>query len=426
MKKVLIISNIWPYQPGNFRVPGLTKWLPEFDWEPMVLTTPLPVGVNLGYRVIEVPYKNQLEIFTKTIGFDPEKGIRRQLVDKLGIKEKKSFLDFIFFRLREILYYPDSNQGWIKPAIKIACQFIDHQKFDAMISISPLVTSHIIASKVKEKYWFPWIADFPHLWSQDIGYPYSEFRRRFDRRLELKTMSNTNILVSVSEPLSSKLRYLHKNKEIHTITHGFDPGILNNPPGPPLTQKFSITFTGSWHKDFREPSMFFAALRNLILKKEINAEDIEVRFFGMKEIWIETEIEKYGLKNIVHQYGQVNLVESQARQRESHLLFQPKWNDPEEKGMMSSKIFEYLAACRPILATGLFKDVVDDVLEKTNAGVCAFSVEDTERILLSFYTEFKNTGEISYTGDIKCILKYSHKEMAGRFALLLNKSVASN
>jgi hypothetical protein len=54
MKKVLILGCIWPYhqKAGVPEVPCLAKYLPEFGWEPIVLTMPLPGNPNLKYRVI--------------------------------------------------------------------------------------------------------------------------------------------------------------------------------------------------------------------------------------------------------------------------------------------------------------------------------------------------------------------------------------
>jgi undecaprenyl pyrophosphate phosphatase UppP len=58
----------------------------------------------------------------------------------------------------------------------------------------------------------------------------------------------------------------------------------------------------------------------------------------------------------------------------AHLVLVPyflKWEDPQERGVYSGKVFEYLAAKRPILATGGTDDVITELLNETNAGIDA-------------------------------------------------------
>jgi hypothetical protein len=425
MMRVLIIGNIWPYTRGNFRVSGLAKYISEFDWEPTVLTMPLPPDISLPYRIVQVQYKDWLQTLVKRLSFKDGTSVKKQIANKLNVTSRNSFLDFLFKRLSEILTYPDDIKGWEQQATKKAFQLLDKEHFDAIISTSPPISSHLLAHKIKGKYRIPWVADFPHLWSQNNGYPYGDLRHWFDQRLELKTLSNTDTLVAVSNPMTEKLRGLNENKPVHTITHGFAPETLNL-NGAQLTVKFTLTFTGSWHPTLREPSLLLVALSNLIKNAEINPDEVEIRFYGDEEIWLETYIDNSGLSRTVKQYGRVSHLESIAHQRESQVLFQPKWNDPHESGVMSMKIFEYLSALRPILAVGKYKDVVDDVLSDTNAGICVSSQKSIEEALRNYYYEFKATGQVSYHGNIKNIEKYSQRCMAGKFAQLLNNIQASS
>lgn len=420
MKKVLIIGGIWPYHTHTgARVPGLAKYISEFGWEPIVLTMPLPGNQNLEYRVIEVPYHDRLNSLLKLLGFDTSKSIQNQVSQKIGVTSKKSFVDFVFLRLREIIDYPDLNISWKSPAIKAGGELLQKENIRGIISASPPLMGNLIARELKERYKIPWLADFPHLWSQNNSYKYSSMRRMFDTRLELKTLSQVDVLTTTSKPLAKKLRALHKGKPIHVITHGYDPDAVNTVPEK-VTDKFTITYTGGWHPIFREPSKLFSALQKLISRGVMKPENIEVRFYGAEENWIDREVEKYGLSGIIKQYGRVPMEVAQAKQRESQLLFNPKWDDPRDPGIHSMKIFEYLAARRPILATGKYKDVVDDLLDETSAGICASSVEDVERALEKAYQEYKLKGEIAWHGDESKINNYSHREMARKFSEILD------
>jgi len=107
-------------------------------------------------------------------------------------------------------------------------------------------------------------------------------------------------------------------------------------------------------------------------------------------------------------------------QRESQLLLLLKWNDTQQRVIYPAKIFEYLAARRPVIAVGGFPDVVDRLLDETKAGVSGQTVEDIKSILLRLYREYRSTGAVSYSGDEAETGKYSHREMAKKFAAILD------
>jgi hypothetical protein len=48
-------------------------------------------------------------------------------------------------------------------------------------------------------------------------------------------------------------------------------------------------------------------------------------------------------------------------------------------------------------------------------------VKDIKEFIKRFYLEYKKNGNVSYTGDIEKINKYSHREMARQFADIMNE-----
>jgi glycosyltransferase involved in cell wall biosynthesis len=244
-----------------------------------------------------------------------------------------------------------------------------------------------------------------------------------DKRLELKTLLPADALVTVSPLWAEELRALHKREEVYTITNGFDPdkmskGQIN------LTSKFTITYTGNIYTEKQDTSKLFAALRDLISDGTIDSKDVEVTFYGPKYEWLASEIEEYGLSNIVKQYGMIPQQSVLEKQRQSQVLLLLNWEDEDEKGVYPLKVFEYLAVQRPILATGgAGEDVIKELLDETKAGVYAKDVEDTKDILGELYLEYKSKGEISSKGNIEKINKYSYREMAKKFAEVLELSI---
>lgn len=434
MKKVLIIANLFHASP---RIPGIIRYLSDFGWEPIVLTAPInddpkkslnfPKGFREKIRVIEVPYKGDIFTFWRKLflffGFKKEKSVLEQVKIKIGIKSHKSVIDYIFKIYAAVFAYPDAEKKWKKPVLKTANQILKKEKFDAIISSSSPVTTHIIARDLKKIYKLPWVADLRDLWTQNHNYPYPILRKIIEKKLEIKTLSSANILTTVSDPLSENLRNLHKKKCIYTITNGFDPKKINNPPQK-IINKFIITYTGQIYPGKQDPLKILYALKDLIKEKKIQSEDIEVRFYGPENYWLEKEIESQNLSNIVRQYGKIFPEEAIKKQRESQLLLLLNWENKNQKGVYTGKIFEYLAARRSILAIGGFhSDVIEDLLNQTKTGVFVPNKKDIKKALINFYSEYKRKGSVDYKGDLSQVEKYTYRNIAKKFANILDKLI---
>jgi glycosyltransferase involved in cell wall biosynthesis len=434
MKKVLIIANLFHASP---RIPGIAQYLSEFGWQPTILTVPIekdprnrlgfPAGFQEKIRIIETPYQGDVFWFWrklfKLLGFNLSKSILNQAKEKIGITSQKSFIDHIFNFYMTLVAYPDEEKGWKRPALRVANKLLGKEKFDAIISSSSPVTAHIIAKKIKEKYNILWLADLRDLWTQNHDYSYPFIRKVIERRLEKKTLSSADALLTVSQPLVETLKKLHTGKKVFSITNGFYPEELNSPPKP-LKNKFAITYAGTVYTGKQDPKDFFIAFKKLIDEKIINSKDVDVRFYSGILPWLDKEIEDYNLNEMVKVYEKTPKNEIIERQNESQILLLIYWGDRTEKGWQSLKIFGYLAAQRPILViNGYGGDVIEKTINETKSGVYCKNVRDIKEALKKFYFDYKNNGRVSYGGDIEKIKKYSYYEKAKEFSQVLEKTM---
>ena len=422
MKKVLLIGYPFPLRRGGSpRLLGLAKYLPEFGWQPIILTAPLSEKSDNRYNIVETGYREAAGFWRKLFRLNPEKDLRKQIKSRFGINAKKSFLDSLLTLVGDCINYPDSDKGWKPFAIKTGKDILDREDISAIISTSAPVTGHIIARELKSRHNIPWVADLRDLWTQNHNYSYSRLRKMIDKRLELKTLGAADALVTVSQPWADKLGTLHKGRPIYSITNGFDPNLINIPPIP-LTTRFTISYTGTIYPHYQDPALLFSALKELISQHNIDPERFEVRFFGSREEWLEKEAVEYGLAKIVRQYGQVTRDESLQRQRESQILMLLNWDDPAENGTIPGKIFEYMAALRPVIAIGgSQEDVIQKILTETKIGSRVSSIADAKEWLHQKYSEYTTTGVVSQAGNQRAIEKYSQRQMAGKFANILNQ-----
>lgn len=423
MKKVLIISYLFPPDSsiGSQRPYGLSKYLPEYGWEPIILTVRREGGGCNGIRVIETDYDDIIKNLKSKIGLSNHKSLHEQLnipitkdFDYPGIKSK--LIKFC----KEIYAMPDEKIGWYKYAVRSASDLIESEKIDAIVSISSPETCHLIASELKHKYDIPWVADFRDLWTQNHYYGKYNAIRYVERRLESKTLSCADALVTVSGPLADILASVHNKKKVGCVTNGYDEEDFRE-ASPKRTEKFTITYTGSLYTGKRDPSLLFQVIKDLIAERQIDREQIEIRFFvGKREHWLHKEIAQYDLDGVVTVNNFLPRNEALKKQQESHLLLLLLWNNAKENGVYTGKIFEYLGSKRPILAIGGADGVVRELLEFTESGRFTTEAETLRDAILQYYHEFKETGEVKNRSNSNTE-QYSYRSIAKKYSSILDE-----
>lgn len=425
MKKILLISYFFDQDQGigSMRSQGLAKYLSKFGWDLTIITAKKPSSFPY-VDIIEVPFESKIYKWKKKFGFNLNRSVKDNLADK-GItgsnKYKKNIINFSLHLFEEVFMYPDEQNGWDKAVLRSINDLLENETFDAVISTSLPLTSHIIAFEIKKKYNIPWIADLRDLWSQNHYYNFSTFRKVIDNRLELKTLSAANALTTTSSLLAKKLTQLHKRSDIYAIPNGFDPDITNE--NLPLTNKLTITYTGLLYNGKRDPSPLFKVLRDLNDEKEIDLNDFSIDLYVYDEIWLRDEIRKYGLEEYVKIHGLIPRQKVLKKQWRSQLLLLLMWDNPNEVGIIPGKVFEYLAAKRPILSFGPQNSLIKELIEFTNSGSYVSNYLSIKEAIKRYYHEFKLNGEIEYKGIDNKIDKYSQIEMAKKFAEVLNSVI---
>jgi hypothetical protein len=421
MKNVLIIAYHFNKKEtiGSIRMRGIAKYLPEYGWNPTILTPRLDCTSEpeCRYNIIETNYDDITTIWKGKLGFNTQDTVKTQL-GKPTYKNKKLFIDYVLKVWEEIFAYPDANIGWYKYAVEAGEKLLGEGKCDAILSSSNPPTCHLVAKKLIEKFDIPWVADFRDLWTQNHYSEHFILRKILEKRLETTTISAADILTTVSQPLAIKLRENHRKKQVNTIMNGFDPEFKN--PGTKTSEKFTIVYTGALYQGKRDPEPLFQATSELINSGKISSSDIEILFYGTDDDWLFNDIRKYNLEKVIKVCGPISREESILEQRKAQVLLLLTWNHPAEKGVYTGKLFDYLAARRPILALGIPGSVIEELLKNTKAGTYVSCVEELKNAILSYYQEYKLTGKVTYKGNLTEIDKYSHREMARKFAEVLD------
>jgi len=170
MRTVLIISYYFPPRQSvaSLRMGGLAKYLPEYNWHPVIVTAKLPRPSCQNVEVVETEYPGDASaLFLKKLRFNPDNsfeaqsGIQRVAEDGTIIP-----LYRLLYAVKSWIAYPDNQKHWYGYALEAAEDLIEKRHFDAIISSSQPITSHLIARELKNRHDIPWIADLRDLWSQ--------------------------------------------------------------------------------------------------------------------------------------------------------------------------------------------------------------------------------------------------------------------
>jgi glycosyltransferase involved in cell wall biosynthesis len=319
---------------------------------------------------------------------------------------------------KSLVAYPDSNRGWIAIAQRAALRLLREQRFDALITTSPPPSVHVAGRRVAAASGLPWIADLRDLWSNDRNTQTPSWRRSLDRRLERTTFRSAAALTTVSEPFANVLRTMHPRLEVRSILNGFDPdevGLADS-----LTSDFTLTHTGRFYQGLLDPEPLFAALGNLLGAELLPRDRVRLRFFVRHEPWVVALARRHGVADILELIPWGPREVALRAQQETQVLVLLHWGGPTEAGIYTGKVFEYLAAQRPIIMIGGGEGVLHDLLTDTGAGVHVADRDELEQQLLAWWREFSETGRVAWHGRAELLERYSHRRMARDFSDLLD------
>ena len=432
VKKVLVISFAFP--PTNsiaaLRTGKFAKYLPEFGWEPIILTSDINRGEPQSFfdnKTVDISiYRTNSYALASTVyqGLGGERVLSSEI--KQPIHRWKRAIHRMLKIFRPLYTMPILERaivdpiGWYFSARKKGLLLAGQQKYDIIFSSSGPPTAHFIASYLHKKTGIPWVAEFRDLWVD----PYNNRGKLHDyieRQMEKTTLKRSCHLVAASKPHTNILKTVH-NKEVALITNGFD--VYDYRKQIPLTSKFTITYTGNIYPGKRDPTLLFIALSELCYENQIYPGEVVVRFFGGKSInYLKPLVEKYGLGEIVELHDTIPLQESIKRQMESTILLLLEWNDSRAAAVYSGKIFEYLGASRPILAVGYKPGVIGELLARTGTGIIVDNVKILKENLITWIMEWRQQDNvISNWSPVKRIVnRYTRREQTKRLAQLLDR-----
>ena len=386
MKRVLVIAYYWPPSGGSGvqRWVKFVKYLSAEGWQPVVFAPS-----NADYPSLDPSFEaevpSEVEVLRGPI-WEPYSAYRKLTGAKsTQVTEissgKKTPKQKLSLWVRANLFVPDPRVGWVKPSVKALKAYLAEHPVDAIYL--PMTSG---------------------IWARL-------------RKMEQDVLDQSTAVLSCTPQVQAEFR-AQTQTPVECITNGFDEEDFAG-PAPKGDGLFNITHTGLFAAD-GNPLALWKVLEKLAKTEPGFKQELRLRLVGKVDREVLDAIAAAGLSDNVVLLGPLNHAEAVKEQRSASLLLLPLRNDPQYAPILPGKLFEYLAARRPILGIGQEEGAMAQVIFNAQAGITADweNPAPMRAFLAHAWQQHCEGGIPATTGDIT---PYTRRATTHALAQLLEK-----
>jgi len=376
---LLVITYYWPPSGGAGvqRSLKFVKHLPALGVACTVITVDpakgaypvldhsLAAEIPAGVRVIRTDTSEPFGSYKKLTG-------RQQIPYGGFANESKTSLQQRFFKfVRGNVFIPDPRRGWNRHVLRAVADLLAQgETFDAVLTSSPPHSTQLIGLALKKRYGMRWLADLRDPWT-DIYYHkelnQTPLARWLDAYYERQVLEQADEIL-VTSPDTKRL-FLGKSPRLvaskfHVLPNGYDESdfrIRSTPPSDCLLITHTGTISETYHIE-----QFLRACAECI-QRHPNVP-LRLRFVGKVSDGVRQQIEENNLAAHVEFIAFVPHEESVRYLLRATVLLMAIPDVANNFGILPGKVFEYLAANKPIICVGPVGSDADNLLEECGAG----------------------------------------------------------
>jgi glycosyltransferase involved in cell wall biosynthesis len=421
VKKVLIITYYWPPSGGS----GVQRWLKfvkyfrDFGIEPIILTVApefaaLPnIDESLEH---EIPAGIEVHKTCAKSPFGFYKKIKKGTIPNSGFagEGKANLFDNLFRFIRGNFFIPDARIGWNKFAIEKARELIQLHAIDTVITSSPPHSTQLIGLQLKKEFNLKWLADLRDPWTE-IYYNKLLFRtnwaKKIDYRYEQACLQNADTLIVVSEDIKRRLGEARETilEKTHVIPNGFDEEDFSHERTKNDAGIKYISYVGNLGLQY--PIEEFLKTFSELVKVD---EQWRIRFVGNVSDVLITEIQKLGLEKWVEFTPYVEHKKAVEYMINSDLLLLIIPNTENNKGILTGKLFEYIATGNPIIYIGPEDGDALEILKRNTVNI-ALNSKEKEAVIDFILNSNSNQQEVNPSSKNT----FSRRNLTGEVAKLI-------
>ena len=369
-RRILLVAPISP--PATLsaahRIAGMTRYLARLGHEVTVLTSTVSGSGPIAGAARTIRTR---DLMVSPLNWRRENFEALKSAGDSGYEPAPSALASLIVPDLELV-------GWLPFALSRAVGVALRRRPDCVITSSPPHSGHLVGL-VLQGMGLPWVADFRDGWTFEPTRPRFPLaaQRRLDAALEQLVAARADAVVGVTPPIADDLRDRH-GAHATTITNGFDPDEAAGDPdgwGAELAvDRHSFVYTGSLSYAGNSADPLLRALDVLRCEHPDQLARLEILFAGPI-----TGTEREALTSradAVRILGRLPRERTLALQRAADSLVLIAGD--HRPSVATGKLFEYLAADRPILVLGE-RSVAARIVESTRSGIVT-SADDPARI----------------------------------------------
>lgn len=416
------------------RVLNHVKYLPDFGWDPVVLTVQngdfpardeslmakIPPSVPVYRTHIYEPY----DLYRALTGKAKGSAVDVNVIKKEG--QKSSFTESVAELIRATFFIPDARIGWLLTAPKEARSIIARHGVDAVYSSSPPYTCSLIARGIKRATGLPWVAGFRDPWTGFISTPKRwAVPKAIDIAMERSVFTEADAVEcawqGIIDDARSKYPLLPADKFAH-VPNGFDPDDFPAVEYTP-TEKFRIVYTGSMYGR-RNPESFLKALDILHRRNTLSPSMLDIRLVGRFGNEILEMVNKSHFKQSVTIIPYLPHSESIAELLRADALLLVVDESKESEAIVPGKVFEYIGTGVPIITIAPTGGAIAEIVRQSGAGEVSHQSrpEETAAYIEKLFLEWQQTGNTARNSTANTG-RYERRESTKMLAALLNREV---
>ena len=423
-KRLLIITYYWPPYAGG----GVQRWLkfakylPEYNWTPIIYTPENP-SYSLQDQSLLEDVSEKLEVIKRPI-WEPydlanifkNKNSKESL--NTGQTNKSSKSKKVLNWIRGNFFIPDPRKFWVKPSIAFLGKYLEANPVDAVITTGPPHSMHLIGLGLKKKFDTNWIVDIRDPWSSfDLleEYQVSSGNLKKYQDLESEVLKNCDRVIATSPSMPTKLQSFNQNK-FFPITNGFDTSDFKDFKDTSAADNLVLYHAGLM-SGLRNPTNFWKALNQLLLEKLISKDKFTLNLVGVVESSVEDSINTFDhLSKTYVREDYKNHKEVITDYQTANVLMLFVNNTDNAKVNIPGKSFEYLATGKPILCFTSGNTDIANILKTLDHCLVLDYNEEVPKVKKKLITFFSNILNAS-TLDIN---KYSRSHLTSLLVQLLD------
>ncbi len=411
-RNVLVIAYYFPPMglSGVQRTLKFVKYLPDYGWNPIVLTTS-PGAYYAFDETLTKELHPDIKIYRTDKDFT--KYARK---NKNGVvKYPSKFTSNLKKVLLQSFLQPDSRILWKKHALRLAGEIYRKHNINVIYSTAPPFTDFLVASELNQKYGTPYVLDYRDPWVDNAYYFYATpFHKLYATKLESKVLTTAGKAFVITRHLKEMLIRRYKflsHEDVTILPHGYDAEDFKpHQSVRPDSRKFTITHSGLFHDDMT-PKYFLRALAAFLENNPSAAEEVVAKFVGVMSKSHIRLIKRYKLAGNVEMTGYVCHSAAVEHLMKSDVL----WLMVRNNILTPGKLYEYIGSGRPMIVSAPDSNIRQLALETKSA--IATGPEDIAAIqaAIKTYYDLWKLNTLPST-DMEFARRFDRKSLTGDLA----------